>query len=62
MKVKELQEKLQRVNPEAEVEVIVNNYPQKFTLVHGGSEGCTEKNCRDWGFYVDDMCDSEREG
>jgi hypothetical protein len=60
MKVKELLEILMFVNPEAVVDVIVQNYPRKFSLAQGGAEGCTNETCDSFAFYVDDMCTSEK--
>lgn len=57
MKIKELLQKLATVNPEAEVQVVVNNYPQLFSLAFGNAEGCTQENCTTFSFYVDSMCD-----
>ncbi len=55
MKIKELAEYIKNVNPEAEFQVIVLNYPQKFSLTHGGGDGCTLANCDDWGPMVDEV-------
>jgi hypothetical protein len=52
IKVKELIERLKRVNPEADFQVIALNYPQEFSLTHGGGDGCTEANCDDFGPYI----------
>jgi len=45
MKVKEFIEELNKYNLEAKVEVLIDNYPKEFRIMHGGSEGCTEKSC-----------------
>lgn len=45
MKVKELIEKLNKYNPNADVEVVVNGYPESFEICYGSSEGCTPTNC-----------------
>ena len=60
MKVKEIQSKLQRINPEAEVQVIVENFPQKFSLSIGDQDGCTDATCRYLSFYVDSLNSSEK--
>lgn len=52
IKVKDLIERLKRVNPEADFQVIALNYPQEFTFTHGGGDGCTEANCGDFGPYI----------
>ena len=52
-KVKELRLRLERVNPEAEVQVIAYNRSVPFSIVYGTSEGCDEGNCETWGFYLD---------
>jgi hypothetical protein len=55
MKVRELAERLRGVNPEAEFEVVVLNYPQRFTFCHGGGDGCTEADCDCYGPMVDEV-------
>ena len=60
--VEDLIKRLQGVNPKARVFVIVHNYPEEFSLTHGGAEGCTEANCGDFCFYCDDLCDTEDSG
>lgn len=52
MKVKELIDRMKQVNPEAEVEVIVDNRRADFKIVFGGGDGCTKKDCSSWGFMV----------
>jgi hypothetical protein len=59
MKVKELIEKLNRFNPEAETSVIVNNQPELYSITFGGPEGSTKENCEDVNFYVDHLCSNE---
>ena len=55
MKVKELARIVRKVNPEAEFQVVVLSYPQRFVLYQGGSEGCTLANCDDFGPMVDEV-------
>jgi hypothetical protein len=55
VKIKELAERIKKVNPEAEFEVIVLNYPQKFSLSFGGGDGGTVENCDSWGPIVDEV-------
>jgi hypothetical protein len=62
MKVRDLQTKLSRFNQDAEIEIVVNNYPQKFSVLFGTSEGCTPENCEQVSFYVEHMCESENNG
>jgi hypothetical protein len=50
--VHELTQKLQSYNPQAEIEVVVNNYARPFKIMHGGSEGCTAARCMDVAFVV----------
>lgn len=59
MTVKEVIEKLQTVNPDAEFEVIAHSRSQSFTWSAGGSEGCTLKTCDSFGPYLDDSNTSE---
>jgi hypothetical protein len=49
MKVKELAERIKGVNPEAEFQVFVLDYPQAFIFTHGGSSARTEETCIYWG-------------
>ena len=61
MKVKELAEHIKGVNPEAEFQVFVMNYPQAFIFTHGGGDGCTEETCINWGPLVYDVEHHETE-
>jgi len=45
MKVKEFIEELNKYNLEAKIEVLIDNYPKGFRIMHGGSEGCSNKSC-----------------
>lgn len=45
MKVKELIEKLNEYNQDADVEICVNGMSQEFEICYGGSEGCTKSSC-----------------
>ena len=60
MKIREVIELLQGVNPEAEFDVIALNRKQTFTWSHGGGEGCTRKNCDNFGPYLEELNISER--
>ena len=61
MKVRELIEKLQEMNPEAPVLVIVHNRAEQFSLTWGGGECCPKERASDVGFYVDRLCQHEQE-
>ena len=62
MRVKELIEKLQGFNLDAETNVIVHNHSEKYTITWGGSgEGETRSNCLEVSFYVDNLCQGEQE-
>jgi hypothetical protein len=60
MKVKELIEKLQNYNPEAKVDIIVNNMQYDFSLAYGGSDGSTKKTAISVDFCVDKLCKNEQ--
>jgi hypothetical protein len=60
MKLKHLLRTIAESNPEAEVKVIANCKKYDFTLTYGDSEGSTEFNCDSIGFYVDELCTSEK--
>ncbi len=57
MKVKELIEKLNEYNQDADVEIFVNSMPQEFRICYGGSEACTKSSCHEVGFMVGVACD-----
>lgn len=59
MKVRDLQEKLSGYNQDAEIEVLVNNYPQEFIILFGCTEQCTPENCEQVSLYVHSTCESE---
>jgi len=56
MKLKELIDQLSEFNPEADVNVIVDNYVYDFSLTWGMSEGSEKENCESVSFYVDELC------
>ena len=62
MKVKDLIEKLKEYNPEAEICVIVRNRNEQFSITYGTSEGGTKSNCAQVSFYIDRLCQNEKEG
>lgn len=45
MKVYELLEELNKYNPNADIEVVVNGCPKTFEICFGSSEGCTPLSC-----------------
>lgn len=45
MKVFEFIEKLNRYNPNANIEVVVHGCPKPFEICYGTSEGCTPETC-----------------
>lgn len=53
MKVFEFIEKLNRYNPKADIDVVVNGYPKPFEICCGSSEGCTPKICDRVGLVVE---------
>ena len=61
MKVKELIEKLNAYNQEAEVSVIANCKVYPFSLTFGGAEGETKEKTAEVHFYVDELCTNEVE-
>jgi hypothetical protein len=59
MKVKELRKKLKEYNQDADVDVIVYNRQQNFSLCFGGCDGGTKLTADSVSFYVDELCQSE---
>ncbi|HDY66225.1 MAG TPA: hypothetical protein ENH85_00385 [Candidatus Scalindua sp.] len=60
MNVEQLIAKLHNYNPKAEVNVIVHNQIEDFTISFGGgSEGETKETCKEVSFYVDRLCQSD---
>lgn len=59
MKVRELIEKLNEYNQNADVEICVNGIPQKFEICYGTAEGCTKLTCDCVDFMVGMTCDEE---
>lgn len=57
MKVKELIEKLNEYNQNANVKIRVNSMPQEFRICYGGSECCTKSSCHEVSFMVGLACD-----
>lgn len=64
MRVKELIDKLQEFNPEAEVFLVAHDADQEFSICWGGNdgEGITRQHTSSVSFYVDELCQSERAG
>ena len=61
MKNKDLIEKLKEFNPEAEVVAVAHNYPHKFSLAWGSTdgEGVTKEKTTTISLYVDELCQNE---
>ena len=57
MTVKELINKLNEYNFEAEINVVVGGYAKPYTICFGGAEGVTKANCEDVDLMVDDISD-----
>lgn len=53
MNVKDLREYLADFQDAAKVEVVVNNYPVKFSIMWGGSDGCTKTTAINICFIID---------
>ncbi len=53
MKVKEIIEKLNKYNGEAEFEVVVKGRSEPFEVCYGSSEGCTPLNCEEVCLMID---------
>jgi len=62
MKVKDLTVRLQKYNPEAEMNVIAHNKKYPFSLCFGGGDGGTIETADFVGFCVDSLCSAEKEG
>jgi hypothetical protein len=60
LKVKELIEKLQKYNPDAEVSVVAHCQAYTFSLSFGGGDGCGREDCESVSFYVDKLCTNEK--
>ena len=60
MTIKELITKLKDYNLHANVEIIVHNRVVDFSITYGDNEGVTKGNCSTVGFYVDELCGSEK--
>lgn len=61
MKVRELIEKLNEYNQNADVEICVKGMPQEFEICYGGSEGCTKSSCNEVVFMIGTDCE-EKDG
>ena len=57
MTVKELINKLNEYNFEAEINVVVGGYAKPYTICFGGEEGVTKANCEAVDLMVDDISD-----
>jgi len=61
MIIYELIDLLKDFNPKAKVTVIVHCRNEKFTITYGNSEGVTKATCDEVSFYVDRLCQNEKE-
>ena len=61
MKVKELIDKLNTYNQEADVEIIINHSPVTFKILYGGGDGCNKRNCDYVCLDTDDIEDRSHE-
>jgi len=64
MKNKDLIWKLSQFNPEADVSVIVHSQMEDFSITWGGimdGEGTPKDKIHNVNFYVDRLCESEKE-
>lgn len=60
MKVKELIEKLNQYNQDADISVIAHCREYNFTLSFGSAEGETKEKTNNVHFYVDELCSNEK--
>jgi hypothetical protein len=61
MKVRDLIEKLEQYNQDAEVFVNSNYKHTGFTLTHGGGDNVKKENCEIVSIYPDDLgCENRR--
>jgi len=60
-KVRELINQLGDYNQDAEVDIIVHNRKENFSLSFGSGEGCTKKNCSSVSFYIDRLCTKDNQ-
>lgn len=59
MRIKDLIEKLNEYNQDAEISVIAHCKEFPFTLSFGGAEGETKISTTSVHFYVDELCTNE---
>ena len=55
MTVKEIIDKLNEYNLEAEINVVVGGFDRPFEICFGNSEGVTKANCETVDLMVDDI-------
>ena len=61
MKVKELITELLNFNMEAEMNVIVHNKCEGFSITWGGSDGCSKRDSDNVSLYVDKLNSNEHQ-
>ena len=62
MNIEQLLAKLTKFSPKAEVDIIVHNQSEDFTIVWSeDSEGEIKKNRQRVSLYVDRLCQSDKE-
>ena len=59
MNVKQIREKLKEYNEDAEFIVVVKNYPVKFEICFGNTEGGTKQNCEEVCIYTESTEEQE---
>lgn len=59
MTVKDLIERLEEYNPDAEIRVVAHCLPHDFSLAYGSSEGVTKETAESVSLYVDSLCTNE---
>lgn len=59
MKVKELIEKLNEYNQEAELLVVAHNKVEDYSICFGNSDGCTKQTCENVSLYLDKLNGNE---
>lgn len=61
MKIKELVDKLNEFDQDAEISVIAHCQKYPFTLSWGGAESQSKETAKSVNFYVDELCTNERQ-
>jgi hypothetical protein len=61
MNIRELIKKLLDYNLDAEVNVIAHNKEYDYSITFGGAEGVEKHNANEVSFYVDELCQNEKQ-